>query len=214
MLVSDHERQCHQRRTERRLSFPLVLQQCLGFSRPRERDRLASVGLAGDDVIEVTMRSGAPGAHGHRRACCRRCASCAGAGDRVGRGDGRDTHVQPEVPLAVKPVPVHSVALVLLHVSVDDCPLVIDVGLAESVAVGTGCSRLRRRTRGVGVAGEVACGVGGSHVVAVCGLGVRPVLLYLVPLDRREQRAAAVYLVAGDADVISACRPREIDLRT
>ena len=49
-----------------------------------------------------------------------------------------ETEVLPEVPLAVKLVPVQLVALVLLHVSVEDCPDVIDVGLAESVAVGTG----------------------------------------------------------------------------
>ena|SRR5271157_6103537 len=49
-----------------------------------------------------------------------------------------ETDVEPEVPDAVKLVPEQLVALVLLHVSVDDCPLVMEVGFAESVAVGTG----------------------------------------------------------------------------
>jgi hypothetical protein len=41
----------------------------------------------------------------------------------------------PEVPDAVKLLPVHDVALVELQVRVDDCPVTIDVGLAESDAV-------------------------------------------------------------------------------
>ena len=49
-----------------------------------------------------------------------------------------ETDAEPVVPLAVKPVPVQLVAFVLLHVSVEDCPLVMDVGFAERVAVGTG----------------------------------------------------------------------------
>ena len=49
-----------------------------------------------------------------------------------------ETDVLPEVPDAVKPLPVQLVALVLLHVSVEDCPLVMDVGFADIVAVGTG----------------------------------------------------------------------------
>jgi hypothetical protein len=36
------------------------------------------------------------------------------------------------------PFMVTDVAFVVLHVSVDDCPLVIDVGLADNVAVGAG----------------------------------------------------------------------------
>ena len=48
-----------------------------------------------------------------------------------------ETEVLPDVPLAVKPVPVQLVAFVLLHVSVEDCPDVIDVGFAERVAAGT-----------------------------------------------------------------------------
>ena len=42
----------------------------------------------------------------------------------------------PEEPPAVNPVPVQEVALVEDHVRVDDCPLSIIRGLAESVAVG------------------------------------------------------------------------------
>jgi len=42
------------------------------------------------------------------------------------------------VPEGLKLVPVHDVALVELQVSVDDCPDVIEVGLAESDAVGAG----------------------------------------------------------------------------
>jgi hypothetical protein len=49
-----------------------------------------------------------------------------------------ETVADPDVPLAVKPDPVHDVAFVEDHVSVEDWPLVIEVGFAESVAVGTG----------------------------------------------------------------------------
>jgi len=49
-----------------------------------------------------------------------------------------ETDVDPEVPEALKPPPVQDVALVELQVSVDDCPDVIEVGLAESEAVGAG----------------------------------------------------------------------------
>ena len=48
------------------------------------------------------------------------------------------TIAEPEVPGAVKPLPLHEVALVELHERVDDCPRVIEVGLADSVAVGAG----------------------------------------------------------------------------
>ena len=48
------------------------------------------------------------------------------------------TTAEPEVPDAVKPPPVQDVALVELQESVDDCPAVIEVGLAESDAVGAG----------------------------------------------------------------------------
>ena len=44
----------------------------------------------------------------------------------------------PEVPPAVKPVPVQLVAFVEFHDSVDDCPVTMVDGLAESVAVGAG----------------------------------------------------------------------------
>ena len=47
-----------------------------------------------------------------------------------------DTVAVPEVPDAVKPVPVQDVAFVEPHVSVEDWPPVIEVGLAESVTVG------------------------------------------------------------------------------
>jgi len=47
-----------------------------------------------------------------------------------------ETETVPDVPLAVKFVPVHDVALVELHVRVAELPDVIDVGEAESVAVG------------------------------------------------------------------------------
>ena len=46
------------------------------------------------------------------------------------------TDTEPDVPLAVKPVPVHDVALVDENVSVDDWPATIEVGLALRVAVG------------------------------------------------------------------------------
>jgi len=49
-----------------------------------------------------------------------------------------ETVVEPDVPGALKPLPVQLVAFVLLQVSVEDCPLVIEVGFAESVAVGCG----------------------------------------------------------------------------
>jgi hypothetical protein len=47
-----------------------------------------------------------------------------------------DTLAVPDVPEAVKPVPVQDVAFVELHVRVDDPPAVIEAGLAERVAVG------------------------------------------------------------------------------
>ena len=52
------------------------------------------------------------------------------------------TFTDPEVLGAkvVNPVPVHSVEFVLLHESVDDCPAVMDVGFAASVAVGAAVS--------------------------------------------------------------------------
>lgn len=42
----------------------------------------------------------------------------------------------PEVPPAVKPVPVHEVAFVDDHVRVDDCPWSMVEGLAEMETVG------------------------------------------------------------------------------
>jgi hypothetical protein len=46
------------------------------------------------------------------------------------------TMAEPLVPEAIKFVPEQEVVLVLLQLSVDDCPLVMEVGLAESEAVG------------------------------------------------------------------------------
>jgi hypothetical protein len=48
------------------------------------------------------------------------------------------TTIEPEVPFGVKLVPLQSVAFVLLHVSVDDSPVFIDLLEAERVAVGVG----------------------------------------------------------------------------
>ena len=48
------------------------------------------------------------------------------------------TETEPDVPVVVKLVPKHDVALVETQESVDDWPEVIEVGLAERVAVGTG----------------------------------------------------------------------------
>ena len=49
-----------------------------------------------------------------------------------------DTAAEPEIPEAVKPLPVQVVAFAEVHDSVDDCPGLIDLGLAESEAVTTG----------------------------------------------------------------------------
>jgi hypothetical protein len=49
-----------------------------------------------------------------------------------------ETTTEPEIPDAVKPVPVHDEALVELHDRVDDWPALIDCGLADSEAVTTG----------------------------------------------------------------------------
>ena len=48
------------------------------------------------------------------------------------------TAVEPEVPDAMKLPPLQDVALAELQDRVDDCPEFIDVGLAESEAVGAG----------------------------------------------------------------------------
>lgn len=45
---------------------------------------------------------------------------------------------EPEIPDAVKLPPLQEVALFELHDRVDDFPALIDVGLAESKAVGAG----------------------------------------------------------------------------
>ena len=58
-----------------------------------------------------------------------------------------ETDTLPEVDPAVKPVPVQLVALVLLHVSVDDLPPGIDAGLAEREAVGMGVVLLSNPAR-------------------------------------------------------------------
>ena len=47
-----------------------------------------------------------------------------------------ETETEPEVPLAVKPVPVQDVALVEDQVRVEEFPETTEVGLAESEAVG------------------------------------------------------------------------------
>ena len=46
------------------------------------------------------------------------------------------TATEPDVPDAVKPVPVHEVALVELQVSVEELPCVTELGFAVSVTVG------------------------------------------------------------------------------
>lgn len=46
------------------------------------------------------------------------------------------TEALPDVPLMLNPVPVHDVAFVEDHVSVEDCPTFIRSGLAENVTVG------------------------------------------------------------------------------
>jgi hypothetical protein len=48
------------------------------------------------------------------------------------------TTAEPEIPDAVKLPPLQDVALVELQERVDDFPAIIDVGLAESEAVGAG----------------------------------------------------------------------------
>ena len=49
-----------------------------------------------------------------------------------------ETERDPEVPVAVKLVPVQEVAFVELQLSVEDCPPVMVPGLAESETVGAG----------------------------------------------------------------------------
>jgi hypothetical protein len=49
-----------------------------------------------------------------------------------------ETTVEPEVPVPVKFVNVHEVALVEDHVTVDDWPDVIEVGFAVTETVGSG----------------------------------------------------------------------------
>ena len=44
--------------------------------------------------------------------------------------------MEPDVPDGVKPDPVQEVAALEVHVSVEDWPLMIDVGLAVRLAVG------------------------------------------------------------------------------
>lgn len=46
------------------------------------------------------------------------------------------TVIEPEVPFAVNPEPTHEVARVEDQVRVDDCPVVMDAGEAERLAVG------------------------------------------------------------------------------
>lgn len=48
------------------------------------------------------------------------------------------TTVAPEVPEALKPVPVQEVAKLDFQERVDDCPALTDVGSAESWTVGAG----------------------------------------------------------------------------
>ena len=54
-----------------------------------------------------------------------------------------ETETEPEVPLAVKPVPVQDVALVEDQVRVEEFPETTEVGLAESVAVGRALTLVR-----------------------------------------------------------------------
>jgi hypothetical protein len=60
------------------------------------------------------------------------------------------TTAEPDIPVNAKLPLAQDVALVELHDSVDDCPAFIDVGLAESEAVGAGGG-------GGGGATEAAC---------------------------------------------------------
>ena len=53
------------------------------------------------------------------------------------------TETDPEVPEAVRPVPVHEVALVEDHVNVTDPPDWMDVWLAERVAIGVWATALK-----------------------------------------------------------------------
>ena len=46
------------------------------------------------------------------------------------------TRAEPLIPEAVKFVPEQEVVLALLQLSVDDCPVEMEAGLAESEAVG------------------------------------------------------------------------------
>ena len=48
------------------------------------------------------------------------------------------TAAEPDIPVTPKLPPVQDVALVEFQERVDDCPAVIDAGLAESEAVGGG----------------------------------------------------------------------------
>ena len=48
------------------------------------------------------------------------------------------TTAEPEIPAALKLPPVHDVALIELQERVDDFPAFIELGLAESEAVGAG----------------------------------------------------------------------------
>ena len=54
-----------------------------------------------------------------------------------------DTATEPEVVLALKPLPVQDVAFVEDQVSVEDWPEVIEVGEALRVAVGVGVVLVR-----------------------------------------------------------------------
>lgn len=49
-----------------------------------------------------------------------------------------ETTAEPEIPDAMKPLPVQDEALVELHDKVEDWPALIDCGLADSEAVTTG----------------------------------------------------------------------------
>jgi hypothetical protein len=59
------------------------------------------------------------------------------------------TTAEPDIPVKAKLPLVQDVALVELHESVDDCPALIEVGLAASEAVGA--------AGGGGDATEAAC---------------------------------------------------------
>ena len=79
------------------------------------------------------------------------------------------TVIDPAVaPPVEKPVPVQEVAFVELHVSVEDWPAVMDVGLAEREAVGRG------------LAGLAMLGVTATIMLASAHFLNRPTILLII----------------------------------